>query len=514
MRFQFSIVTLAAAWFLGGSLATAKTEWISARVESVLHAPPLEFRVARIDGVSHFNVEDLALLCRASRIWRADLGRMELATADHKVTLRLGSPFVGVDAATRNLFSPVLWVEGQMLVPTTFLTEVMDPLLEEHFDWDEGESVLRLLSSEPNLIAVTYAASPTFTDVEVRSTEELKVVVRESFGRKSRVNVKCPGGVLSEKFLGTFPGAGLVESLATSQTGDVATLEFHLSPEADRMTRAEVSSPTRIRFRFEVPPPDPVFTSPLDSLGNDSTSVGESEIPPVQEPEEPSFYAPARVLRRVVIDPGHGGSDAGSSSERGEREKDLTLEIARRVRDALGELAPEVSVQLTREDDRFLSNEDRRRFANQSRADAFVSVHCDGWFDEKRRGFTVATWGIPAVDPYQAIPVGGVRVGEAPRDVDVLAGALEREIDDSVSLPNRGRTMGPFAVLEGLTMPGVLVECGVLTHPEDRKLLLSDSFVGKISDAIAAGILEYRGRLGRPAFRSENSAEDQEGSDE
>src|SRR5207248_519922 len=102
-----------------------------------------------------------------------------------------------------------------------------------------------------------------------------------------------------------------------------------------------------------------------------------------RRPPEASIRGP-RAVERVVLDPGHGGRDTGASGLAGVREKDVTLEIALKVSPIL--TAQGMRVALTREEDRYVSLEERTARANAFSADLFVSIHCNAAESKWRRG--------------------------------------------------------------------------------------------------------------------------------
>src|SRR5919204_3265893 len=102
-------------------------------------------------------------------------------------------------------------------------------------------------------------------------------------------------------------------------------------------------------------------------------------------------------VRRVVIDAGHGGHDTGALGRKGTREKDVTLAIARRVADLLADR--DLEVILTRDEDSFVSLEDRARIANEAKGDLFISIHCNAAADRRIRGVETFTLNV-ASDRY------------------------------------------------------------------------------------------------------------------
>jgi N-acetylmuramoyl-L-alanine amidase len=292
-----------------------------------------------------------------------------------------------------------------------------------------------------------------------------------------------------------------VDSISTAQSPGSAGISFRLESADVRLASARHEGPTRIVLRFG-------RGEDVADSDSDTTDASGDPFALSIEPWDRSF-----AIRRVILDPGHGGSDVGGSSARGEREKDLTLAIARRVRDALAEQAPDLDVRLTREDDRFLTNADRSHVANEEGADLFLSIHCDGWFDDDRRGFSITTWGRRTVEEGWSLPASAVRVDRGPRETERIADVIARAMDRALSMPNRGVSAAELQVLEGLHMPGLVIECGMLTNADDRKLLVSESFQSKVAGAIADGVLEIRDQLGVPDEELESGDEDEDAAD-
>jgi N-acetylmuramoyl-L-alanine amidase len=475
---------------LTASILNADTKKLEGTIATPDHPEPRPLFVLRIDGMDYLDVHDVALLFRATRTWHADVGRMLLRVGDKDVELMLGSPFANVDQEGRNLYAPVEWAEERMVVPVSLVTEVMDPLVRERMTWDAEDLALRVDSSEPNVSAVAYSRDGEGTTVELRTARELPCIVEESDKKGRRVIARIPGGVLANKLVGAFPGEGDVESLKTTQSPGLATLELDLRGDARPLQSVRRLSPTKIALHFGsqswIQRAAFVDSFPARTLDEDGEVFGD------QDKEIQLSVRRPRVVRNVLIDPGHGGSDAGSASRRGDREKDITLRLAHRLRADLLDRAPDLDVRLTREDDQYISNEERRSMANDWRADVFISLHCNGWFDEERRGFSVSTWGIPAVNSFWNLPSSAVRVGTITRDTDLLANAILLKMDKGLSLPNRGRADSDLDVLKGLAMPAVLVECGYLTSADDRKLLMSDGFQDRAAQAISEGVIDFR----------------------
>jgi len=232
----------------------------------------------------------------------------------------------------------------------------------------------------------------------------------------------------------------------------------------------------------------------------------------------PKLVANKRKVR-IVLDPGHGGRDPGALGSFGMREKEVTLDISRRVRDLLvrNDLA---EVTLTRTSDRFVSLEGRKDFANGRKADLFVSIHAN----------SSTTTGLHGVETYtldnsnnRAIlrlakaengvgqlikdDVSGadtdlkyilsdlVQTGKEAESV-VLAGALQSSVLRNLgrhygTIHSLGVKKGPFLVLDGVFMPCALIEVGFLSHKTEGPRLGAAVYRQMLAEGIYDGLREY-----------------------
>lgn len=169
----------------------------------------------------------------------------------------------------------------------------------------------------------------------------------------------------------------------------------------------------------------------------------------------------------VYLDPGHGGSDPGSSGN-GIVEKDLNLKLALGVRDRLQNLG--VKVIMSRDTDKFVALQDISGGANAANPDVFVSIH--------QNSFTTAA-------PY------GIETYYNKEMDKAVANSLQNKLIKNTNAYNRGVKFGDLHVVRETYMPASLVECGFLSNPDEANLLKSESYQNKIMDAIANGTYEY-----------------------
>ncbi|MBX7196956.1 MAG: N-acetylmuramoyl-L-alanine amidase, partial [Sandaracinaceae bacterium] len=218
-------------------------------------------------------------------------------------------------------------------------------------------------------------------------------------------------------------------------------------------------------------------------------------------------------MRLLVLDPGHGGDDFGARAF-GLEEQDITLDLAVRVRDILRARLPSTRVVLTREENRFVSLEQRTAMANAVGADAFVSIHLNAAWEDVQHG-GVTTFVLDTNDDHAALRLAARENGTSEHEVGalsrILAGlhrdeqsagsqALAEHIHASTltsgrrALPrlyDRGVRSAMFYVLVGATMPAVLVEASFMTRREEAEALRTEPYRQLLAEGIADGIVAY-----------------------
>lgn len=212
-------------------------------------------------------------------------------------------------------------------------------------------------------------------------------------------------------------------------------------------------------------------------LSSDETAFVANWVVSVDEEIENSLIQPVKKLDRVpgtfigltiVIDPGHGGKDMGSTGYHGTDEKDLTLLTSNLLAEKLRKAG--ATVILTRQTDQFISLSKRVSMSHQYVADAFVSVHYDATIDSSVSGFTT----------YYTAGRG-----------DKLAQAVNDGLDSSIDIRNRGAQPGNYHVIRENRQNGILVELGFISNPLEENVVSTRSFREQASHGIYNGLLNY-----------------------
>ncbi|HKV07796.1 MAG TPA: N-acetylmuramoyl-L-alanine amidase [Thermoanaerobaculia bacterium] len=228
------------------------------------------------------------------------------------------------------------------------------------------------------------------------------------------------------------------------------------------------------------------------------------------------------AVRKIAIDAGHGGESLGTRAPLGLIEKDLTLDIALRLKKLLEK---DFQVVMTRETDKEVSLEERGTFANQQGADIFVSVHLNWIVDRESRGVETYYLG-PTDDPFLTELAANenresgysmadmrklldriyadVRQDKSKKLAQVMQSSLYSSLGKiNPKIEDRGVKAAPFIVLLSTEMPAILAEVSCLSNEEEARLLTKPLYRQYIAEALAQGLRAYADSVeGRPDTRA------------
>lgn len=255
------------------------------------------------------------------------------------------------------------------------------------------------------------------------------------------------------------------------------------------------------------------------------------EAQPTSDGERSLIRTLGLKIGKIVIDPGHGGHDTGTIGSNGLLEKDLVLDVSKRlgklIRTRLG-----ADVVFTRRDDTFIPLETRTEIANQEQADLFVSVHANSSHDPDARG--VETYYLNFTSSPEALEVAARENAASDKSIHELqdlvkkialkekieesrefAADVQRSLHTGLSARNpgerdRGVKKAPFVVLIGANMPSILAEISFLSNPGDERRLRTPEYRQRIAESLYRGIARYINGLGglNMASKMEKSSAD------
>ncbi|HET9328184.1 MAG TPA: N-acetylmuramoyl-L-alanine amidase [Candidatus Eisenbacteria bacterium] len=468
---------IAVALALGAGALTSASDWRT--------PPPGEgpetVAVRKLEGRPYIGVNDLARLIEATKFWRADVRRLVLRTSSHTIVLTADNPFVVVDDRTFWLADPVRSQDGEFQVPVALVDSLPSDSTLARLIYDARRSrvVVLPVSGGVGSPRVAIVGAMTRMTFPADHAEEAVVVTR---GR-ARFRLRF-GGVFVGSLPDSIPAGALVTGIRTIAASGGSAFELAISPAATGYRL--IHDPDRRRVVFDV-----------TSARDDGFESFATETPPGE-----------RALRVVVIDPAHGGADAGVVAGAAV-EKDLALDLARRLAAELEQQG--MRVVLTRNDDRSVPAEARAALANRLNADLVLALHFDGYVDPRARGATAfcppatvmedrlsrdddeasaSAGATPAPGRIMLLPWRDVATRHAVQSRD-LAEAVLSALELRGQGPTRLRERLPYDLL-GVNAPGILLECATLTAPGDRDRVLQEEGMRQLAASIAEGVSAYR----------------------
>ncbi len=222
-------------------------------------------------------------------------------------------------------------------------------------------------------------------------------------------------------------------------------------------------------------------------------------------------------FKTIVIDAGHGGKDPGAVGYRGTKEKDIALDVAKRLEKKLSKNL-NVNIVMTRDEDIFLRLSERTKIANENNGSLFISIHTNAAEDRRASGFETFLIGPNkneaavrvAARENAVLELEGIS-GQKLTNEDLIkatiaqsafaskseqfASMVQGEIKKRVQSKDRGVKQAGFYVLMGASMPNVLVELGFISNPSEEKKLRSPQYRDQLATAIYRAVEQYQKTL-------------------
>jgi N-acetylmuramoyl-L-alanine amidase len=413
--------------------------------------------------------------------------RAQLRAGSQVVTLTRNWSQVLVNGKPVLLDAPVRVRGGVWLVPESFVGRVV-PALVAAMSAGLTSSRFAAAPAEVGLEDVRVRSYPSFTRIVVETSAAVTHRIESSGPREARVRLIGLGsGAHSQEI-----GDGLIAEVRVDRSGTDGVLRVVYEGTAGAIRAITLADPPRIVLDIARP------------------------VDPGQR-ESREQLAP---LKTIVLDAGHGGHDSGATGPTGLMEKDLVLDVTRRVA-KLVEARLGLKVLLTRDADNFVTLRDRTSYANRQHADLFVSIHANAHREAAADGVETYFLSSEATDStarqVAALENGVVQLeqptgrGSGQGQVDIvkailwdlaqsefqvessrLAEVVHDSMTQSLRISNRGVKQAGFYVLGGAAMPAILLEIGFVTNPREERKLKDTKYRDEIARAILAGLAEYK----------------------
>src|SRR5437016_13943852 len=431
------------------------------------------------EGHAYVELERIAQILGARLDVGTDATRTSIRTPRNVVTFTRNWAQILVDGRPVLLDGPVRIKTGVWLVPESFVTAILPRLTP-------SPSALPRAATSVTLDELRLRSYPSFTRVVLETSGPVTYRVELTGPKEARIRlVGLVGDARAEAL-----GDGLIDQVRLERAGADAIIRVTFDGTPGEMRTSALTDPPRLVLDFHRPV--------TEAIGERSER--------------------AAPLRMIVLDAGHGGHDSGATGPTGLMEKDLVLDVTRRVA-KLVEARLGLKVLLTRDSDNFVTLRDRTSFANRQHADLFVSIHANAHRQAAADGVETYFLSSEATDSaarqVAALENSAVQLeqptGRGSGQVDIVkailwdlaqsefqveSSRLAEVVHDSMAqtlrISNRGVKQAGFYVLGGAAMPAILLEIGFVTNPKEERKLKDTKYRDEIARAVFAGLAEYK----------------------
>jgi N-acetylmuramoyl-L-alanine amidase len=454
-----------------------------------------------INNQDYLSVDDVNAVFGTSTREDRSAGGLTITAKARSIAVSENQNVVSVGGRLVSLAVPPVRRDNRWFVPVDFLSRALALALESRIDWRRQARLLvvgdlRVPRVVARLDAGTASTTVTF---EVSPATDSRIVVQAG-----RLVLQFEADAL-EYSTSVIPPQPLLTSMSPSETGASVVLTTGPRFASHRVTTSSGDG-TSGRVIVDLLPAATTEAAP--------PSVTPAPARPLPTDERVTLTPPpsAPGLRTVVIDPGHGGDEAGAKGSNGALEKDITLAMAKRLRTTI-ESRLGLKVYLTREDDRTMSLDERAAFANNHQADVFLSLHANAALRPTLKGAEVYHLLVEGADviarkradddqttlpalggstrALTLIPWDAAQARHQERST-VLADLLVQALAARVEMNPRAIQQAPFRVLVGANMPAALIEIGYLTNVDQETQLGSAEYQDLVAQALLDGLVKFR----------------------
>ncbi len=444
------------------------------------------------DGLTYVSMTDFALQAGFRWRWNIFTRKLTFSYGDTELSFVQNNSFYKADTATFQLAHPPVRKWATMYLPVPHIIEIFGMHYPGKLSWDEKSRAIRISSSSP-VSNVRYEAKQNGTVVFITLGDSLAF---ECSYFHPNLLVSFDGGTVDEKRIqSSSKKEGVVDS--------VFGIQFENSAQVTFLLNRKIEKP-HVDFNGE----------------SNTLMLSLKPKPPPVKVENKKVQVDVPLVRTVVIDPGHGGKDPGAIGPKKVKEKDVVLAVSLELKKHLEKQG--LKVFLTREKDVFVPLANRTKFANDKKADLFLSIHANAIAGSKQRRGATKGYKIYFLsqaknedDKLAAMRENSViELEEKPQKYSALQNILidiagneylkqsqelcitmDQTFNAKLSkIPKLHLGVGQanFWVLNGAYMPSVLVELGFISNPDEEKLLSSKKTQRELATALCEAILNFK----------------------
>ena len=460
-----------------------------------------------VNGQEFIALDDLASLFQLAVRDDALAGGVTVSYKGRTIVASADQPMASVNGRVVTLPAAMTRVGRRLFVPVDFIARAVAPIYDTPIDLRRASRLLIVGNIRVARVTTRIDAVGPPTRATIEVTPALLVSQAADAGR---VLVRVEADVIDPA---PPPApAGLIDQIQTGTQTTTVAIALNARAGTPRVSTTTTTESTRVTI--EVP-----LAAPSQDTSTAPPPPALPALPAPTGPAPPALPAlSGPKLQTMVIDPGHGGDDNGVRGPKGTLEKQVALEVARKLK-TLIETRLGVRVVMTRDEDRSVSPDERDAVANNSKADLFLSLHANGapsadvkgtevYYlrldragEEARRSTAATELVLPVISggtrPIDVIPwdlAQAAHVDASSR----FASMLEEELEKRGPMGPRPLQQAPMRVLSGANMPAALVEIGYLTSADQERSIQSADVQGGLVQGIYDAIVRFRAFLESP----------------
>ncbi|MCK4404105.1 MAG: N-acetylmuramoyl-L-alanine amidase [candidate division Zixibacteria bacterium] len=455
-------------------------------------------KTTQINGLEYISANELSSILNAEVYWHTLLRKVVLELDDRQMVFTWFSPYMLYDSEVYNLSYDVKPKDGTLYIPLKSFQKIWHRIKDFPLAYTLGfVPSERPTGAQFNIIDldVTEKVNGILVEIFISQPVEYEIFADQNRG----LNINFYQGRLDTLYFNKKKTPKFLRWIKAYQFENSAQLSLRLRKPFVNFTHNLKTNPFRIQISLIHTP-----------SSNDTTKLPLSHIFGENE------RLTDELIDVIVIDPGHGGQDSGAVGKAGLMEKEVTLDIAKRLRNLLKK-EKGLRVILTRETDVLVPLEERTQIANRNGADLFISIHTNAFKKRSVRGcqtFFLASAKSDEARAVAALENSSIRFehpeessqnlddldfilmdlvqSEYLKESSYLATIIQKQMKKKLSIPSRGVSQAGFVVLNKAYMPAVLVETAFISNKREEALLKKGTFRQKIAQALCQSIKEFK----------------------
>lgn len=445
-----------------------------------------------INNIKYLSASRFADVFKVKTYYNPQSQKMILYLPEQRLKFSAFSSYIMINSEIYHLPNLVLPTDGDLLIPVASFTHIIQPHLGITMQYDASVPNLSVNYEPVNITDLIVEEKKNGTLIRFPVTRKFRETEYKAWqGNAGWFYLTVAGGYINEKRLSKVTPNGVIRKIVPIQMDGSVQFSFRLRERIEDYEAYQNSNPREIVVSLR----SPAF--------NGSVELNEARD--------------RWKLDRIVLDPGHGGKDPGAIGYAGLQEKDVVLDVTKRVGRLIEKEFPDVEVIYTRKTDKFIPLRDRARIANEQNGKLFISIHANSNKNKSVRGFETyllrpgktedavdvaerensvikfeeSTEYYKQYDNEQLI-LATMAQSAFMKESEDFASLVQQGLSSEVPSRSRGVKQAGFYVLVGASMPNILVETGFVSNTREGKNLGWAEYRQKIAEGIFEGIKDFK----------------------